>query len=656
MSDIVVVHNDDPIVVDYPGGGGAASAEAARVALLATQEALTEAEAAAGAANAGAAASLSAASNSIDAEAGAVAAAGDADLAKTAAETAEAGAAAIEAAILADLAGVTLTDLILTAATRTILAALNTSTGLPAVLTEAGREGIFKLVAYSSVSASVTADTLQGIYVRSTDDTSKVWVRQFSGLASTNWWGSIPDWNGTTGSDNADAFECALDTLQTRAKVIVEAGGVWFNGEALMIGVTGQYYTSRPFNIKHSISRVDFTGTEIVIATNSFGIVINADTTDIEAARTSGPWPLNLVLVNPTVRGHNGSDRTKHGIWMRYKCVIIKARVFNVSGDGIRIGNSNGHTDGNQNGWQLSYGEVQSCGGDGVHVEGGDSNGGLALNLTIVICGRFGIRDKSFLGCRWIGCVVENCGVLYSGVNSVPSFVFYSSRNWAIVDGQEANTTVTPSTSRLDVWIDMGAASSGDPAIPNWTSGIAMEAGGAIGATAATCSSHFVGPHIESYAVAQLGQYVVIDHLAGVPIVRGGIIRSPYINDRVTPGLEAYFTSPTGVTSTLLGGAKDQFAKWIGEDGHDWSLRRSGGYMRLRSDYLAVDVLAINETNARINTIDVETAYYFSGQKVIGARGAALPADATDLASAIALVNAIKARVKTTGGHGLVAD
>lgn len=45
-----------------------------------------------------------------------------------------------------------------------------------------------------------------------------------------------------------------------------------------------------------------------------------------------------------------------------------------------------------------------------------------------------------------------------------------------------------------------------------------------------------------------------------------------------------------------------------------------------------------------------------NSQQVVGARGAALPADATDLASAITLVNAIKARLKTTGGHGLVAD
>ncbi len=56
--------------------------------------------------------------------------------------------------------------------------------------------------------------------------------------------------------------------------------------------------------------------------------------------------------------------------------------------------------------------------------------------------------------------------------------------------------------------------------------------------------------------------------------------------------------------------------------------------------------------------LDFITGYVIriNSQQVVGARGAALPADATDLASAIALVNAIKARLKTTGGHGLVAD
>lgn len=54
--------------------------------------------------------------------------------------------------------------------------------------------------------------------------------------------------------------------------------------------------------------------------------------------------------------------------------------------------------------------------------------------------------------------------------------------------------------------------------------------------------------------------------------------------------------------------------------------------------------------------LNVSVSYSVAGTKVVGARGAALPANATDLATAITLVNAIKDRLKATGGHGLVAD
>lgn len=50
--------------------------------------------------------------------------------------------------------------------------------------------------------------------------------------------------------------------------------------------------------------------------------------------------------------------------------------------------------------------------------------------------------------------------------------------------------------------------------------------------------------------------------------------------------------------------------------------------------------------------VNTATQYQVADTKVVGARGAALPADATDLATAITLVNAIKARMVE---HGLVA-
>ncbi len=51
-------------------------------------------------------------------------------------------------------------------------------------------------------------------------------------------------------------------------------------------------------------------------------------------------------------------------------------------------------------------------------------------------------------------------------------------------------------------------------------------------------------------------------------------------------------------------------------------------------------------------TGDFKTQVKVDGVKVLGAQGAALPGDATDLTSALALINAMKARMVA---HGLVA-
>jgi hypothetical protein len=81
-----------------------------------------------------------------------------------------------------------------------------------------------------------------------------------------------------------------------------------------------------------------------------------------------------------------------------------------------------------------------------------------------------------------------------------------------------------------------------------------------------------------------------------------------------------------------------------------WLNAESGAIQQRVADSTITTVSSTGLNLAAAKTLSV------GGQQVVGARGAALPADASDLASAIALVNAIKARLKATGGHGLVAD
>ena len=81
-----------------------------------------------------------------------------------------------------------------------------------------------------------------------------------------------------------------------------------------------------------------------------------------------------------------------------------------------------------------------------------------------------------------------------------------------------------------------------------------------------------------------------------------------------------------------------------------WLNAESGAIQQRVADFTITTVSSTGLNLAAGKTLSV------SGQQVVGARGAALPADASDLASAIALVGGIKARLKATGGHGLVAD
>jgi len=67
------------------------------------------------------------------------------------------------------------------------------------------------------------------------------------------------------------------------------------------------------------------------------------------------------------------------------------------------------------------------------------------------------------------------------------------------------------------------------------------------------------------------------------------------------------------------------------------------GKNKMTGDFTVTGVVATTES------------FKVDGTKVVGNQGAALSADATDLASAITLVNEIKARLQASTGHGLVA-
>lgn len=69
----------------------------------------------------------------------------------------------------------------------------------------------------------------------------------------------------------------------------------------------------------------------------------------------------------------------------------------------------------NANLWRADDIDTQSNAGCGIIVQGGDTNAGVATRINSVKNGRWGINDKSFLGCTWINCQVSDNAV-YGGL------------------------------------------------------------------------------------------------------------------------------------------------------------------------------------------------------------------------------------------------
>jgi hypothetical protein len=124
------------------------------------------------------------------------------------------------------------TSVVAIVASRTALAAIDTTKIMAAYLKESGREGTF-LWLTGNYSAQVTADTQQGIYVKDTAiaATAGCWVRVFVGQVSVKWFGAVGD-----GSANDTA---AINAAIVMAKHIYFPAGTYKTTSPIVIAATG---------------------------------------------------------------------------------------------------------------------------------------------------------------------------------------------------------------------------------------------------------------------------------------------------------------------------------------------------------------------------------------------------------------------------------
>lgn len=133
-------------------------------------------------------------------------------------------------------------------ADRTALKAIDTSEHQVAYLMEGDRNGWFRFRS-GDFSAFVTADTLEGIYVKATDTASSAgcWVRDFTGWANVRWFGAL----GNNSAADLAALQAATDLCDA---VFIPRGTYKTNGPWLLDDYAALHFESRAAIVECSAS------------------------------------------------------------------------------------------------------------------------------------------------------------------------------------------------------------------------------------------------------------------------------------------------------------------------------------------------------------------------------------------------------------------
>lgn len=552
-------------------------------------------------------------------------------------------------------------------ADRAALAAYSATT--TAYLREAGREGMFVWNS-ADLSANVSADARQGLYVAAaTDPTGRSgsWVRKYPGGVNVKWFGATGD--GTT-DDNA-AFAGALAALKAFADNPSGAG--FYKGSPRLFIPAGHYYMgATPLDVSHTLviegegsgrfgpggggcSRLRWaagtSGIRIQFPTTSGNVGIDGATHD-----GAGGVLLKQLMIEG---GYAGTEGDFHGLVCRAITTGEDLYIRNWAGEGIKGWAGNvigfGNVGGNFSVSCFKSIRIESC-RIASDVRGSDANVVTMINCEAIANRQAGFIDDNGAGSNtYIGCHTASNGIV-SG--NIPTQCTYSGNHYAVKWGQEAGaSTNAPSGGASDnaYWLYIEPGSPFD-VYPAWVSGTVFRSGGDF-VSLNSAGVHLVNCYSEYGGFSQLNGTTLIEHgTIGNAYYRGGTRIVPQYDGiavRQTSNSCFYLdtgSSEAGLFSRGLDGTVYgyvDFVKGAGNyylakdvTGHNFRVGSYGSYVTPAT----IDSGGLNLTAGKVLTV--------AGQQVVGARQTGTPSDATDLASALTLVNALKAKLIA---HGLIA-
>ena len=388
--------------------------------------------------------------------------------------------------------------------TRTSLAALvGPTSGMIRFLGEPGREGWFKFDS-SNLSAKVTADPQQGLYIPPAADTtgaSGAWTRiLWTNFVNCSWWGYLTDDSAGAGTDNAGAINSALALLKVLA-ITGTAVKQYGNGAFLDLYLpAGAAYVASMITVTHCVrifgagdGMPGGAGTHLrwPLATCGFLFDTGSAGWSLERMTLTGAW----VASSTTASGDEGEY---HAIQWHASGSRKDLQFYNWQGDAMRDSNDAASSGGAHNTNQDATVRCYASGCRNVYnCDGGDVNGKQITGITGLSNRQSCILERGFLG-NGYGVIVTESNGFYPGWANVGTtaarpacYAWYNNKVWACVGGQETwcQTNAPPSTSALynQGWIyhpgwgsSVTAASANANGIPSWVTGMFWRPGGGV--------------------------------------------------------------------------------------------------------------------------------------------------------------------------------
>lgn len=245
----------------------------------------------------------------------------------------------------------------------------------------------------------------------------------------------------------------------------------------------GRYYIGQTIQLKRQVhifgegSGINSDQTAfLVFPPDTTGIIVHRQDTidDTTEAATTGAD--GTIIDGIRLLSTPGTDKAKHGIWLRARAVLRNFDASGFSGNGINIVATSGGApadQGNANNFYIQSARVTGNGGSGVYIRGADVNAGILIGVDASHNGRSGIEDRAFLGNTHIGHHVSYNGLANKGFNAADqsSFVSYDGRRYAAHwSTTEALLVATTPGTDSTVWVDQGAGGA-STSVPLWTAG-----------------------------------------------------------------------------------------------------------------------------------------------------------------------------------------